>query len=367
MCGRAGRPGYDERGKAVILASCLGERNDIQLIYFKPKSYVPKYADVESKLLNNLLEQYLVWIAEAEGEGGLKESELEELLRKSFWYEVTRQKQPETTVDHLVRLGHYSLENFLIRYSSAQTVREARAIPDASVQIRQRDPHKVEAIINDRFLVKTYFSKDHPGCGCGKFDYRNLHKAKLCRHLVKLAQMIYKENPSYAKDIILASLHEEQIVDKLMRFGMVKVRNNRLCTTPFGRETFQLYLTPETAYWIQLQLPHIKEQDQLLTALMYAYDRERKFRAKVELQEVLQRLLEQTNPDLNYELQKIGDVLKIYPGDMEEFIEAMRWLLHCFSTLATLEGATIARELAEQSLNRLIPAELRENPTTSPP
>jgi len=359
MCGRAGRPGYDERGKAVILASCLGEQNDIQLIYFKPKSYVPKYADVESKLLSNLVEQYLVWIAEA-GESGLRESDLEDLLRKSFWYEVTLQKQPETTVDHLVRLGHYSLENFLIRYSSAQTVREARAIPDANVQIRQRDPHKLEAIINDRFLVKTYFSQDHPGCGCGKFDYRNLLKAKLCRHLVKLAQQIYKENPSYAKDIILASLHEEQIVDKLMRFGMVGLHNNRLRATSFGRNTFQLYLTPETAYWIQLQLPRIKEQDQLLTAVMYAYDRERKYRAKVEFQEVLRRLVDRTNPDLNYEILKVGEDLKIYPGDMEEFVEAMRWLLHCFSSLAESEGELLVKHLADHALDRLIPDEMKE-------
>jgi len=77
----------------------------------------------------------------------------------------------------------------------------------------------------------------------------------------------------------------------------------------------------------------------------------------------LKRLLKEEHSDLNYQLQKIGDDLKIYPGDMEEFIEAMRWLLYCFSTLSTLEGATIARELAEQALNRLFPAELRENPT----
>ena len=366
MCGRAGRPGYDDRGKAVILASCVGEKNDIQLIYFKPKTYIPKYADVQSKLLSNLLEQYLVWVAEAEGRGGMKEYDLEELLRKSFWYEVTRQKQPDMTVDHLVRLGNYSLENFLIRYSSAQTVREAREISDANVQIRQRDPHKLEAIINDRILVKTYFSKDHPDCGCGKFDYRNLHKAKLCRHLVKLAQVIYKENPSYAKDIILASLHEEQIVDKLLRFGMIKIHNNRLRTTPFGYQTFLLYLTPETAYWLRLQLPKITSQDQLLAALLYVYDRERKYRAKAELQEVLKRLLREEHPDLPYALQKIGDDLKVYPGDMEEFIETMRWLLFCVSTLAQIEGVPPVKELADQALNRLLPVEYRTAPPPTP-
>jgi helicase len=37
MCGRAGRPGYDDRGKAVILASCVGEKADIQVIYFTIK------------------------------------------------------------------------------------------------------------------------------------------------------------------------------------------------------------------------------------------------------------------------------------------------------------------------------------------
>ena len=366
MCGRAGRPGYDDRGKAMILASCLGERNDIQLIYFKPKSYVPKYADVQSKLLDNLLEQYLVWIAEAEGRGGMKERDLEELLRKSFWFESTRQRQPEASVDYLVRLGAYSLENFLTRFSSAQIIREARAIPDAQVQIRQRDPHKLEALITDRLLVKTYYSRDHPDCGCGKFDYRNLNKAKLCRHLVKLAQVIYRENPSYAKDIILASLHEEQIVDKLLRFGMIKILNNRLRATPFGYQTFLLYLTPETAYWLRLQLPKITSQDQLLTVLLYVYDRERKYRAKAELQEVLKRLVREEHPDLPYALQKIGDDLKVYPGDIEEFIESMRWLLHCLSALGQLEGVPLVKELSDQMLNRLLPADHRTTPPPSP-
>jgi replicative superfamily II helicase len=367
MCGRAGRPGYDDRGKAVILADCVGERNDIQLIYFKPKTLNPKYADVESKLLDNLLEQYLVWIAEAEGRGVIKEYDLEAMLTKTFWYQHTRQHQPDLNIDYLIRVGHYSIENFLLRYSTAQTIQEARAIPDAQVQIRQRDPHKLEAIINDRMLLKVYFSRDHPDCACGKFDYRNLHKAKLCRHLVKLAQVIYRENPSYAKDIILTSLHEEQIIDKLLRFGMIQIHNNRLKATPYGMRTFLLYLTPQTAHWLRGELPRITNQERLLLSLMYLYERERKNRTKPEFQEVLKRLLREDSPDLHYQLQKIGDDLKIYPGDAEEFIEAIRWLLYCMSTLAALEGTTLAKDLADQALTRLIPAELRANLAQTPP
>jgi replicative superfamily II helicase len=354
MCGRAGRPGYDDRGKAIILASCKGELADIQVIYFQPRTLIPKYANVESKLLTNLLEQYLIWVAESPN--GIKDYNLEEKLRRSFWFESTRQRQPDLNIDYLVKLGSYSIESFLLRYSSPQTVREARSIPDANVQIRQRDPHKLEAIITDRFALKTYYSRDHPDCACGKFDYRNLHKAKLCRHLVKLAQVIYRENPSYAKDIILASLHEEQIVDKLLRFGMIKIQNDRLRVTPFGMQTFLLYLTPETAHWLRLELPRIASQDQLLTTVMYVYDRERKYRAKAELQEVLKRIVREENPDLSYVLQKIGDDFKIYPGDMQEFIESIRWILYCVSTLAALEGVTSVKDLADQVLNRIIPS-----------
>ena len=89
-----------------------------------------------------------------------------------------------------------------------------------------------------------------------------------------------------------------------------------------------------------------------------------KFRAKAELAEVLKRLLKEEQPDLSYTLQKIGDDLKIYPGDMEEFVESVRWILHAIVVLSELEGVNSVKDLADQVLTRLLPSEPR--PTIPP-
>jgi len=352
MCGRAGRPGYDDIGHAVILAANLGEKADIEVIYFTSHKLIPKLAPIKSQFMQteNLLEQYLVWIVESER--GMKENDLEELTYKTFWYYTQKRSQPDVTIDYLTRIGHYSLENLLIRYSSPKLFREASKIPDNAVKIRQRDHHKLEAIIKDKFFIKTSFTRDKPSCGCGT-------SGKLCRHLIKLAQVIYQENPSYAKDIILSALHEEQLIDRLLKYRMIKILNGRLHATEFGKLVYQLYIYPPTAFWIRLQLPRINTWEKFINDIMYVYDKERKHRAKIEYRKALTRLMEEDHVDLAYTLQKVGDEFKIYPGDMEEFVEAMRWVVHCFESISDLDGVPAVKDFSARVIDHLTPPVLK--------
>ena len=355
MCGRAGRPGYDDKGTAIILAQQEGEKSDIEIIYFESHSLHPKYAPVESQFMNqsNLLEQYLVWIAETPG--GIREADLEYLTFKTFWYAFTRKRQPDATIQHLTTIGHYSLENLLIRHSTPHILQNARSIPDSAVKIRQMSRHKLEGIIYDRFHIKCSFSRDHPDCGCGGFNSRNARHAPVCRHLVKLAQVSYKRNPAYVKDMLLAAFHEEQLVDKLLKDKMIKILNTRLQVTDFGKQTVLLYLKPETAAWIRSHLPKIRTKEQFYYDLLYAFKMERRFRVKANHQEILEQLFDEDYVDLDYHIDTIINEYRIHPGDMEEFIETLRWMIHCFHTLAELDGMRTVLNFTQHAIDKLFP------------
>ncbi|MHA1648835.1 MAG: hypothetical protein ACTSYB_01475, partial [Candidatus Helarchaeota archaeon] len=123
--------------------------------------------------------------------------------------------------------------------------------------------------------------------------------------------------------------------------------------TDFGYLTFILYLSPKTAYWIRRQLPRISTREKFYRDIMYVYDLERKHRAKAGFLDALQRLLEDDYTDLVYQMQIIGQDLQIYPGDMEEFVESIRWIIHCFYTIADLDQISPAREFAAEAFEKL--------------
>ncbi|MHA1278382.1 MAG: DEAD/DEAH box helicase [Candidatus Helarchaeota archaeon] len=374
MCGRAGRPRYDTEGKAIILSTNPGEQNSIQLLYFHPHSNRPKYRPLNSQFMEyeNLLEQLLIWIAERtrrilknnDGvekriEQGMKESELQEIVFQTFWYNTLYRQNPDLSLKYMIQIGYYSLENLLLRHSSPKIMREAEQISEKQVNIRQMDTHCLEALIYDHILLKVAFLRDFPSCPCGQFDFHNRYTAPLCRHLVKLAQIAYRQNPSYTKNILLSALHEVQLIDQLLAYRMIQIRNGKLQITDFGYKTFILYLTPKTAYWIRKQLPRIKAHEKFHYALMYVYDLERKNRAKPAYEAALQRLLDENYSDLQFHMQEICRDLEIYPGDMEEFVETIRWIVHCFLTLASLEDIQPVRKYAEEAYQKLIPFNMR--------
>ncbi len=360
MCGRAGRPGFDDWGRAIILATREGEKSEIEVIYFQSHSLIPRYSAVTSQFANQdyLLEQYLVWITEAPE--GIKEAELSRLTMDTYWYKTIKESDPDTTVDHLIRVGHYSLENLLKRHSDPKTLRDARTIPAANVTIRRMDQYKLEGIVMDKMYIKCSFSREYPDCGCGMFDFKNRYRAKLCRHLVKLAQISFKKHPEYTKDMILAAVHEERLIDKLLKFKMVKIRNRWLLSTQFGIRTYLLYLRPQTAVWIRRRLPRIESKEQFYNDLMYAYRMERKFRAKAQMRQILERLFEDPYGDFTYHTEKIANEYQINPGDMEEFMEALRWMIHCFHIIADLDQVRAVLDFTISALDKLIPPQIQE-------
>jgi len=353
MCGRAGRPQFDTKGIAIILAQERGEKSEILLTYFQGHSLTPQYAPVESQFIEvePFLEQILLWIYESPV--GLHERDLQEFVLKTYWYFFHRRRSPDITVDHLIRIGYYSLENLLIRHSTPSTIEQARAIPDSAVNIRLMQPFKLEGIINDRTWIKACFSQEHPDCGCTEFDSRHAHEAKLCRHLVKLAQVAYKHHPSYTREILFHSLQEDHLIDRLLKYRMIKIVNSRFCITEFGRLTVILYLQPKTAFWIRQHLPSIQTREKFYRSLLYAYNLERYLRNRGQFHQVLVHLLEDEYEDFNYHMGKLGEEYRISPGDMEEFIETLRWMIYSFHSLAEQAGANTVLHFTEVALDRL--------------
>ena len=181
---------------------------------------------------------------------------------------------------------------------------------------------------------------------------------------MKFAQVAYQYNSNYTRDLLMASLHEVQLVDRLLKYKMIKIQNGHLVITDFGHQTVTLYLQPKTAYWIRKKIPWIDSWGKFYRAIMYAYDIERHHRVKASLEEVLKRIIEEDHLDFDYHLKKIANELKVNIGDLEEFVEGIRWITHCFHELALMDANTTAQHYTETALAQLIPSRNKEENET---
>lgn len=136
---------------------------------------------------------------------------------------------------------------------------------------------------------------------------------------------------------------------------MVKILNGKLCITPFGVLTYQLYLSPGIAYWVRGRVAHLTTWEGFLTVIMYVYEKERGRSTKADFRGALDAFMTQNNPDFFYALQQVGDQFKIYPGDMEELIEGFRWVCQCAFSIAELDQVQTVQKFAECALTRLSP------------
>jgi replicative superfamily II helicase len=336
ILGRAGRPGQEDLGFAIILASNTDESEQISERYFFTigEKIAPRYDRVESQLYvpQLLREQVLVLTAR---DKGASTEEICAFFEKTNWWFQQRQLRSHQTLEQLIRIGSIDVEAIIARMPSINQSSEDEPLAaqqenelnnSSSVEIVVLDSDKIEARVKYRGWHICSFTGSGPVCSCQKY----FAPGQLCRHLVILAQYMLQRHPQYAREIIPRSLREEFILDFLERHNLVVQREDRYFATSFGRLVVKLYIRPETALWIRGRIPSISTTPSFIDAIIQALRFEGNQKSPPGLAKSLRCLVDKLEMPLS-EAARIGNV---EIGDLESLLSTTIWLGNAIISLA---------------------------------
>ena len=176
MSGRAGRPGFDEYGEAILIAKSEYEMRILQTMYInaKPESLFSKL--IRESALRNFI---LSLIA---SEGAVSFKELVEVLKKTLYYTQYRVNEKELTfklgkiTDFLLREGFVNKYRELIEVTRfGKRVSELYIDPLTAIIYREflekANPHLTS---NDEILFTMSLAPDMPRISVRKHDRGNI-------------------------------------------------------------------------------------------------------------------------------------------------------------------------------------------------
>jgi len=355
ILGRAGRPGQEALGFAVMLASSPEEAEHLSHHYFETIQgrAVPRHDPVDSALytLQNLQEQVLILASRPQGASS---HEICAFFESTYWWYQRRRRRPKQTLDQLIRIGSVDVEALLEEYAappsdtnvgSASTTTASpetgtghygeagqpgreESQPVVEFTVLARDKIEGRVMLPNQGWHTCAFTGAGPLCSC-----RNRPSRRLCPHLAALARSALGRYPQYAREIIPRSLRDRFIVDTLLRHGLLAMRENRFYATPFGRLAVTLYLRPATALWLRSRLPSITTSSTFIETVCSALRLEGDS-APPGLPRCLHALAEQPQATLA-QAAKAG---RVEIGDLEALLHTAIWLGNATTALARLEG-----------------------------
>lgn len=350
ILGRAGRPGQEALGFAILLAANAAEAERISDHYFVRVNgkAVARYDPVGSQLFvpQVLQEQVLVLAARAEG---ASLEEIRAFFEETHWWYQERQHRPRQTLDQLLRIGSVDVDALLARQSGkpmtgadvTQTSSEAEDIiaGEQRVELTVLAPDKIEGRVQQRGWHTCAFTASGPVCSCQQLA----SSAELCSHLTILARSALHEAPQYAREIIPRSLKEDFILDYLERHGLVTQREGRFFATSFGRLVVRLYVRPATALWIRSRIPAITTTSSFIDSVVQALRFEGDSVLDAGVVRGLQRLV--NSPEMS--LAAVSRLEKAEIGDLESLLQTAIWLGGAVVSLARMAGFEEAAILGE--------------------
>lgn len=336
ILGRAGRPGKESVGFAVLLASTPEESEKIQELYFHnlDGKSSPLYNRVESQLfsIGSLREQVLVLAAQS---SGTSIKEIEAFFEKTFWWHQNQGKNPRSRLEQLISIGCLDVETLLsdqqgLKPNGQNGERKVQPLDKMSVELTFLTNDRIEGRINDGGWFTCAFSDSGPVCSCQQ-HYNN---QSLCSHLLSLARFAVSQYPQYAREIIPRSMKEEFILDYLERNALLVLRDTRYFATDLGQLAVKLYVRPTTALWIKSRLPVIVTGPSFIDSVIQGLQFESEFTKSSRLTRSLKILVEKTSSSLIDAARK-GDV---EIGDLETLLHTIIWLAKVIITIAQLTG-----------------------------
>ncbi len=340
ILGRAGRPGHEDLGFAIILASTTEELERIDERYFlvMDEKIVPKYDRVESQLYAPplLREQVLVLAA---CQKGASAKEIRAFFEKTHWWFQQSRLRSNQTLEQLIHIGSIDVDNLISRMPSKEQSSEDESNAVQSSMVQKNSPlveililnsDKIEARVKHRGWHNCSFTGAGPVCSCQNHSVAG----QLCPHLVILARYTLQHHPQYAREIIPRSLKEEFILDFLERHGFIVQREERFFATSFGKLVVKLYIRPSTAIWIRGCIPSITTTPSFIEAIIQAMRFEGNQKPIPGLAKSLRYLVDKPEMPLSA-ASRVGNV---EIGDLESLMSTAVWLGNAIISLARQIG-----------------------------
>ncbi|UYP48494.1 hypothetical protein NEF87_004779 [Candidatus Lokiarchaeum ossiferum] len=272
MLGRAGRLGYDQAGKGIILLRNEEEKNFVRSEYFQEKvandgTMIPKYAQLTSKLKDRPILQELVLLIIHENPG-ISKQDISKLLQKTFFasqlYSGELQKGYKKS-SFLELSQFFSVDSLNYDYFLDQFGAPSCDITRFNYDFSKITPESIIASISSSLSKKKIIKNRyhcridiHVGmqCSCNPMKkyfnagYDLINSPTLCTHLTTLMKYILG-NPvhpayKYLKLIIPLIVQHESIYDFLEEHGLIAITksNDRFTATKLGQLAINLYIFP---------------------------------------------------------------------------------------------------------------------------
>lgn len=351
ILGRAGRPEFDDVGYGVVLCPSDSDGFMIQKRFFDVKNgkLVPRYDPVESSIgfSPNLEEQTLLKIFE------LKEANREDILKffeKTFWWRKEKSKNPQANLEKLVQIGSVNISVAIRSLAKTSELSGAERISDESLRV-QLLQKKIEATVTQPIVNVCSFHEERGFlCTC---SYQSGVQGGLCRHLVKLAQIVDQKYPVY-RGLILHCLNSGNVLKKLIDEGLVtETTRGTFTPTGFGKLVARLYLKPATGILIRSMVhgdidDEFRFMELVLSAVELEYGRPQPQAMSVAVLDYIR----------GKSIREISSLHSISQGDLESVTSTLNWMIHCVAEIADMEGAEtikkIGKRLEERFTNRRI-------------
>ncbi len=346
MLGRAGRPGRDEQGFAVILTSSRGEADTVRDTYFQTVAgdlpgetgLEARYAPVTSAIgtPSALTEQLLVFIDH------FRVTPLsfiqDEVLSES--YHVFSARMRDRMPMRLLEITDISAEAIIEKHALVDTVRAVRAGAIGTASIREMNQTVIGGIVTEsvsgqftcRFSVRPSVTGtvEGPQCSCG----RPIEDGILCSHLVMLGLEASKTQSSLADYVIPIAMSESSPLETLTRLGLIEAtRDERLRPTRLGQTVNRLYLRIETTREMLALLPLVRTNADLMTLLRHLMFIESANDYDDLLDTVLGYII-----TTKMSVSEIARATSRSVGDVYSLLDMARWLLYAIAAVADQGG-----------------------------
>ncbi len=337
MLGRAGRPGYDDVGIGILLATSESDASVYLNKYFREER--PVYERIESQISPTTLpEQILVFI---HFNMGATKEELLEFFKHLFSY-FQSDDYSRTLFESLLETSPMNLKMLLKSVASRDVFEKAEMLPDEAVRLYRLTKSTAEGEVDSVFC--GFSSK--PFCQCKDFQNQSID-GKLCYHLVKLGLYLYENHPENALLFIPKALNLKLPLDNLLKYGFVEFRDDRYVCTRFGQITVKLYLRPMTSLFIKEQLPYVKNNIDFLALANHAASFETSSGYSKNISMALISLLQ------GLSAVEVSDKYNIPLGDLESYIDIIKWLSNSILSMAKWMDLNEIASLGENVLRKL--------------
>jgi replicative superfamily II helicase len=346
ILGRAGRPDFDSVGYGVIMCNSDSDRSMVLKKYFEIKDgeLFPRYDAVKSSISfsPNLEEQTLLRIFELEE---ANEKDVMNFFEKTFWWRKEKSKNPQANLERSIKLGSMNIPEAIKCLAKTSELRGAEKIGDESLRV-QLMQNKVEATVTEPVVnVCSFHEKRGSLCTCSR---QNVEPGVLCRHLVKLAQVVDQNFPIY-RGLVSGCLNADNVLKKLRDEGLVtETTLNTFNLTGFGKLIIRLYLKPATGILIRSKVHGNIDDDfgfmeLVLSAVELEYERPQPQLMSVAVLDYLR----------GKSVREVSSLYRISQGDLESVIGSLNWMIHCVAEIADMEGAKTVKRIGKSLEERI--------------